>query len=187
MTSSSSSSLATTFKSKLLSLLLPSSIRIVFSSSSLYIILAVATAAVFWIIFNLFEQLLFFWPVWVFYLPEDAITGFILTNITAIFLAMLVSMNVYIIRHFKLEISKSLFSGTSLGILSSACISCSSIGFLLITAFGGLGIVVSNLLTTYQVPLRLISIGILLFALYSVHKRLTESCVVDYKNKKMTT
>jgi hypothetical protein len=142
MISPASSSL--TFKSKLLLLLvhhlLPSSIRIVFSSSPLYTSLAAAVAAVFWIIFNVFEQLLFFWPVWVFYLPDDAITGFIL-------LGILVSMNVYVVRHSKLEISKSLFSGTSLGILSSTCISCSSIGFLLISTFGGLGIVVSNLLS----------------------------------------
>jgi hypothetical protein len=149
MISPASSSL--TFKSKLLLLLvhhlLPSSIRIVFSSSPLYTSLAAAVAAVFWIIFNVFEQLFFFWPVWVFYLPDDAITGFILTNIIAILLGILVSMNVYVVRHSKLEISKSLFSGTSLGILSSTCISCSSIGFLLISTFGGLGIVVSNLLS----------------------------------------
>jgi hypothetical protein len=34
-----------------------------------------------------------------------------------------------------------------LGILSSTCISSSSISFLLISTFGGLGIVVSNLLS----------------------------------------
>jgi hypothetical protein len=166
-----------TFKNKLLPLLvhiLPYSIRIVFSNLP-YIALAVSIAAVFWIVFNVFEQLLFFSPVWVFYLPEDAITGFILTNITAILLGILVSMNVYVIRHSRLKISKSsLFSGTGLSILSSACVSCSSIGFLLISTFGGLGIIVSNFLSIYQIPLRVISIGILLFALYSVHKRVTE-------------
>jgi hypothetical protein len=62
---------------------------------------------------------------------------------------------------------------------------CSKALFLLISTFGGLGIVISNLLSTYQVPLRLVSIGILLFALYSVDKRVTESCVVEYKNKKI--
>ena len=63
-----------------------------------------------------------------------------------------------------------------------------AIGFLLISAFGGLGIVVSNFLSIYQTPLRIISIGILLFALYSIHKRITESCCVfgcntTYDNK----
>jgi hypothetical protein len=31
-------------------------------------------ATIFWIVFNVFEQLLFFSPIVVFYLPEDAIT-----------------------------------------------------------------------------------------------------------------
>ena len=179
-----------TFKSKLLSLLfyiLPSPIRIVFSSI-LYISLAAAITAGFWIIFNVFEQLLFFWPVWVFYLPEDAIIRFILTNVSAVLMGLLVSMNVYIIKHFKLQISKSsLFSGTGLSILSSTCISCSSVGFLLISTFGGLGIVVSNFLSIYQIQLRILSIAILLFALYSVHARIKKGCMIEYNNKRMST
>ena len=179
-----------TFKSKLLSLLfyiLPSPIRIVFSSI-LYISLAAAITAGFWIIFNVFEQLLFFWPVWVFYLPEDAIISFILTNVSAVLMGLLVSMNIYIIKHFKLQISKSsLFSGTGLSILSSTCISCSSVGFLLISTFGGLGIVVSNFLSIYQIQLRILSIAILLFALYSVHARIKKGCMIEYNNKRMST
>ena len=179
-----------TFKSKLLSLLfyiLPSPIRIVFSSI-LYISLAAAITAGFWIIFNVFEQLLFFWPVWVFYLPEDAIISFILTNVSAVLMGLLVSMNIYIIKHFKLQISKSsLFSGTGLSILSSTCISCSSVGFLLISTFGGLGIVVSNFLSIYQIQLRILSIAILLFALYSVHARIKKGCMIKYNNKRMST
>jgi hypothetical protein len=179
-----------TFKSKLLSLLfyiLPSPIRIVFSSV-LYISLAAAITAGFWIIFNVFEQLLFFWPVWVFYLPEDAIISFILTNVSAVLMGLLVSMNIYIIKHFKLQISKSsLFSGTGLSILSSTCISCSSVGFLLISTFEGLGIVVSNFLSIYQIQLRILSIAILLFALYSVHARIKKGCMIEYNNKRMST
>ena len=179
-----------TFKSKLLSLLfyiLPSPIRIVFSSV-LYISLAAAITAGFWIIFNVFEQLLFFWPVWVFYLPEDAIISFILTNVSAVLIGLLVSMNVYIIKHFKLQISKSsLFSGTGLSILSSTCISCSSVGFLLISTFEGLGIVVSNFLSIYQIQLRILSIAILLFALYSVHARTKKGCMIEYNNKRRST
>lgn len=152
------------------------SIRIVFSHI-LYIALAIAVATVFWIVFNVFEQLLFFLPVWVFYLPEDATSSFALTNVTAILLGILVSMNVYVIRHSRLKISKpsSFFSGAGLSILSSTCVSCSSIGFLLISTFGGLGIAISNFFSIYQIPLRIISIGILLFALYSVHKRITKT------------
>ena len=159
--------------------LLPLSFKLVFSRI-FYIALTIAIAFTFWIIFNLFEQLIFFWPVWVFYLPEYALLGFVVTNITAILLGMLISMNIYVIRNSRLKITKSsLFSGTGLSILSSTCVSCSSIGFLLISTFGGLGILISNFLSTYQLPLRLLSICILLFALYSVHKRITKICVIN--------
>ena len=138
------------------------SIRIVFSNSA-YIILAGAIAIGFWILFSVFDQLLFFLPVLVFYLPHDAITGFILSNITAVIMGIVISMNVYMLKHSKLKISKSLFSGSTIGILSSTCASCSSLGFLLISTFGGLGIVASNFLSIYQIPLRLVSIGILIW------------------------
>jgi hypothetical protein len=164
--------------------LLPLSFRLVFSNV-FYIALTIAIAFTFWIIFNLFEQLIFFWPVWVFYLPEDALPGFVVTNITAILLGTLIGLNIYVIRNSRLKITKSsLFSGTGLGILSSTCVSCSSIGFVLISTFGGLGIVISNFLSTYQLPLRLVSICILLFALYTVHKKITEICVTNHHNVK---
>lgn len=185
MTPSSSFLVSYTAKTKRLvdSFLL--SIKIVFSHI-LYIVLAIAVATVFWIVFNMFEQLLFFSPVWVFYLPDDAISSFALTNVTAILLGILVSMNVYVIRHSRLKIIKpsSFLSGAGLSILSSTCVSCSSIGFLLISTFGGLGILLSNFLSMYQIPLRIISIGILLFALYSVHKRVTKTCVMHYNDIK---
>jgi hypothetical protein len=164
--------------------LLPLSFKLVFSRV-LYIELTFAVAFTFWIIFNLFEQLIFFWPVWVFYLPEDALLGFVITNIIAILLGILISMNIYVIRNSRLKITKSsLFSGTGLSILSSTCVSCSSIGFLLISTFGGLGILITNFLSTYQLLLRLLSIAVLLFALYSVHKRITKICVINYHDVK---
>jgi hypothetical protein len=74
----------------------------------------------------------------------------------------------------------SLFSGSTLGILSTACASCSSsLGFVLVSIFGsGLGVTVSTFLSTYQTPLRIISIGILLWSYYSVSKSLPiiDSC-----------
>ena len=74
------------------------SLKLVFSHWA-YITLAGTIAAIFWIIFNVFEQLLFFYPIIIFYLPEDAILGFILSSTTASILGMVVSMNVYVLKH----------------------------------------------------------------------------------------
>jgi hypothetical protein len=159
--------------------LIPFSFRIVFSKL-LYILIAIAIAVGFWILLNTFDKLLFFSPVWTFYLPEDAISGFILTNISSILLGILISMNIYVIKDAKLKISNksSLLSGTTLGILSSTCVSCSSVGFAIISTLGGTGIAISNFLEVYAIPLRIVSILILVYALYLIHNKLTKSCVI---------
>ena len=159
------------------------SFRIVFSHP-IYAIISLLVATFFWIILNVAAELLFFSPVWVFYLPDDAIFGFILTNITAVLVGIVVSMNIFIMKNSKLKLSKSLFSGTSIGLISSTCISCSSIGFALVSTFGGIGILISNFLSIYEIPLRIISIAILVYAIYSAHNRITKSCyLISSKSK----
>jgi hypothetical protein len=91
-------------------------------------------------------------------------------------MGILVAMNIYVIRNSKIKLDRSLFSGSILGIASSACASCSSIGFLIISTFGGFGIFATDFLTNYQTPLRVVSIAILLWALYSVHNKITKPC-----------
>ena len=157
---------------------IPLSFRMVFQNR-LYIAIAAAVFTIFWIAFNVFDQLLFFSPVITFYLPDDAIAGFILTNITSVLMVILVAMNVYVIRNSKLRFDKSLFSGSILGIASSTCASCSSIGFLVISSFGGFGIVATDFLTNYQTPLRIVSKVILLWALYSVHNMIRKPCIFN--------
>jgi hypothetical protein len=154
------------------------SIRMVFFSNWQYIALAAVVASIFWIIFSVFDQLLFFSPVFVFYLPDDAVTGFILSNITAVLMGLVVSMNVYVFRHSKgLKITAaSFFSGSTLSVLSSTCASCSSLGFLLVSTFGGVGVTASTFLSNYQIPLRIVSVALLIWALYSVSKKLTTGC-----------
>jgi hypothetical protein len=159
----------------------PFSIRLVFSNW-LYILLAGVVSSIFWIIFSVFDQLLFFSPILVFYLPDDAVIGFILSTMTALLLGIVVSMNVYIIKHsrnLKLAIG-SLFSGSTLSMISSTCASCSSIGFLLVSTFGGIGVTASIFLSNYQTPLRIMSVALLLWALYSASRKLTKSCVLNY-------
>ncbi|MGD1834829.1 MAG: hypothetical protein ACPKQO_03820 [Nitrososphaeraceae archaeon] len=159
-------------------IIIPLSFRVVFSKP-IFIIIAIFVTISFWIFINSFDKLLFFSPVWTFYLPEDATSSFILTNISSILLGVLISMNIYAIKNSNTKINKSsLFSGTTLGIISSTCASCSSIGFVIISTFGSAGIVLSNYLDIYTIPLRLLSIFILLYALYVIHNKLTKNCIL---------
>jgi hypothetical protein len=111
---------------------------------------------------------------------------------TLFLLGILVSMNVYVLKQVRIRTSGLLFSWPTLSVMSSAygaC--CSSIGFVIISTFAVIGVIATNFLTVCQVPLRLISIGILLLALYNIINRISKSCIVDYgspaqaKNKLM--
>jgi hypothetical protein len=157
---------------------IPLAFKMVFSNP-VYIVIAAAVFTTFWIVFSVFDQLLFFSPVVTFYLPDDAIAGFILTNITSVLMGILVAMNVYVIRNSKLKLDKSFFSGSILGIATSICANCSSIGFLVISIFGGFGIIATDFLSNYQTPLRIVSLGILLWALYSVLNKITKPCIFN--------
>ena len=155
------------------------SIRMVFFSNWQYIALATLVSSIFWIIFSVFDQLLFFSPVFVFYLPDDAVTGFILSNITAVLMGVVVSMNVYVFRHSKgLKINAALFfSGSTLSVLSSTCVSCyfirlSSRFHIRRTRSNRINISfeLSDTFTYY------FWLSLLIWALYSISKKLTTSC-----------
>jgi hypothetical protein len=151
------------------------------SNPTLYIGLTILVFTLFWIFFNVFDELLYFSPILYFYLPNDAIAGFILSTTSALLLGVVVSMNIYLLGNSSIKLDKSLISSSFLTILSSACASCSSIGFVLISTFGSAGIIATAFLTNYQIPLRLVSISILILALYTVCRRTTNNCTLNNK------
>ena len=82
--------------------LIPLSFKVVFSLP-MYILIVIIVAIPFWILFNFLDQLVLFEPIWIFYLPEDAITGFILTTLISILMGILVSMNIYAYKTFQAQ------------------------------------------------------------------------------------
>lgn len=155
-----------------------SSFKQVFSIKS-YIFLASAIFTLFWIMFNVLGELLFFTPVFVFYLPSDAIPVFVLSNVISALMGIVLSMNVYVLKNTKVKMNKSSFMGSSVGMMAGGCASCSSMGFILLTSFGTAGVVVSTFLSVYQIPLLIGSVGMLLWAYHSIHNKLTKSCILN--------
>ena len=154
-------------------------LRMVFSGKP-YAALAAAIAAGFWVLFSVFDQLLFFSPL-SFYIPSDAYISFPLSIVTAVLLGVVLSMNVYIFKNSKVKLGASLFSGSALSVASSACAGCTSAGFFFATTFGVAGAAASSLLIEYQMPLRLAGLALLVWAYYSAHRRLLQSCVIKPK------
>lgn len=153
------------------------SARTVFTNRA-YVVLAVAVAAGFVVLFSVLDQLLFFLPVLVFYLPPDAVANFILSIVTAGLLGAVVSMNVYVFRNSKVKVGASLFSGSTLSVATSACAGCTSAGFFFVTTFGIAGAAATSFFAQYQLPLRLVGIALLVWAYYAVNKRLSQACAL---------
>lgn len=61
----------------------------------IYIGTSIPIFILFWVIFNMLDQLLYFSPILYFYIPEDAQVEFIRTNISAALLGIGISMNIY--------------------------------------------------------------------------------------------
>lgn len=152
-------------------------LRLVFRKGS-YIALALSIAVGFFVLFNTLDEYLFFSPVFTFHVPPDAIPNFSLSIVITILLAMVISMNVYLIEnvHVGLKGSASWLSGSFIATATGAC-GCTSLGFAVISAFGGAGILASSFLTNYQLPLKMLSVAILFAAYYSAHSNMIRSCV----------
>ncbi len=147
-------------------------------SSKAYVALAISVFAGFWLMMAHFDQLLFFEPLLAFHVPPGSEPQLALSTATAGLLGAVVSMNVYVFRTSKVRIGASFFSGSTLGVVSSACAGCTSAGFFMATTFGVAGAATASVFAQYQLLLRLLSIGLLAWALYSVNKRVGQSCAI---------
>ena len=68
--------------------------------------------------------------------------------------------------------------GTIIGASAGAC-SCGPIGFSVITTFGTAGSIASSFLTNYEIPLRLLSVGILVLVFVTTMKSLSADCKIN--------
>ncbi|HKU49732.1 MAG TPA: hypothetical protein VJP79_07260 [Nitrososphaera sp.] len=155
-------------------------LRMVFSDKT-YLAVAAVSALGLWIIFNILDGLILLSPTVTFYfpIPEDAIGGFCLSIVTAVLAGIVLSLNIFLFRT-GLKVGKTSFlSGSTLGTISSMCASCSSVGFYAASTFGAAGVAASSLLSNYQLPLRIVSVGILLMAFYTAQRKIGTSCKIS--------
>jgi hypothetical protein len=127
------------------------------------------------------SEYLFFDPYIVGYISPGSEIGFGLIVILSGLSALVISLNVYRINFFnksKGKISTGVFS-SFVGTIAGAC-SCGPIGFAFISTFGTLGATASAFLTTFELPIRIGAIGLLLFTFYTTVKSLRLECDVHH-------
>ena len=121
---------------------------------------------------------LFLEPYIIFSIYPESFVNFSLILILSIFAGIVISMNIFRIRQIKKtnKIGVSLF-GTIIGASAGAC-SCGPIGFSIITTFGTAGGIATAFLDMYEIPLRIISIGILIVVFFTSLKSLKNECKI---------
>ena len=124
------------------------------------------------------SEFLFLEPFLVLSIYPETTISFLLIVVLSFFSSLAISLNIYRVKLIKetRKISSSII-GTIFGASAGAC-SCGPLAFSIITTFGTAGSIISSFLTIYEIPIRLISIGILITVIYMTTKSLSRECKV---------
>jgi hypothetical protein len=146
--------------------------KLVFSNH-LYVGTAAAIFVSLFLFLSALSEYVFFKPYFVFYVQDDRVLGFVLIVAVSVLAAIVIPMNIYRIKMLQkaTRMSTSLL-GSIVGASAGAC-SCGPVGFAIISTFGTIGGVATAFLTLYEVPLRILSLGILGYVYYTTTKSLS--------------
>ena len=127
------------------------------------------------------SEFIFFEPFFISHLPNGTELGFVLILILSILSALVIPMNLYRITHLKNSKQKMGGSivGSIVGSIAGAC-SCGPIGFAVISTFGSVGATATAFLTNYEIPIRIIAIGILIITYFTTIKSLKTECQMNF-------
>lgn len=150
--------------------------KLVFSNYR-YVGMAVGLFTLMFVLLSALSEYVFFEPYFVFYVADDRLVGFALIIAVSALTALVIPMNVYrvaILRNRSGKAGGGLV-GALVGISAGAC-SCGPVGFAIISTFGTVGGIATSFLTAYEIPLRLVAVGILGFTYFSTTKSLSSEC-----------
>ena len=126
------------------------------------------------------SEFLFIEPFIIFHIIEDRIVSFALIVSISLMSAIVIPMNIYRIRTLQKSMIK--ISGSVLGSIigaSAGICSCGPIGFSIISTFGIVAGTATAFLTNYEIPLRLVSLGLLCLVYYTTAKSISIECKIQ--------
>lgn len=154
-------------------------IKLVFQNYK-YIILAAVIFVGMVIPLSIISEFLFLQPYVIAHIPNGGEISFFLIIVVSALSGLVLSMNVYRINSFRNSPKKKMgggIFGSIIGAAAGAC-SCGPIGFTVISTFGTAGGIATAFLTNYEIPIRLIAIGILVYTYYATVKSLAGECKI---------
>jgi hypothetical protein len=156
-----------------------STLKFVFSNPK-YIVLALVIFTSMLIGLLILSEYIFLEPYVVSHIPSGTELGFVLIVIISALSALVLPMNIS--RIIILQKSKQKMGGGILGSIvgaaAGAC-SCGPIGFAVISTFGSVGATATAFLTNYEIPIRIVAIGILTVTYFTTVKSLKTECKLN--------
>ena len=126
------------------------------------------------------SEYIFLEPYVVSHIPSGTELGFVLILIISVLSALVIPMNIFrinILKKSKQKMSGGIF-GSVIGAAAGAC-SCGPIGFAVISTFGSVGATATTFLTNYEIPIRIIAIGILTITYFTTIRSLKIECEIS--------
>lgn len=155
-------------------------LKLIFSNFK-FIALSLIIFSSMMILLLVISEFIFLEPYFVTHIPSGSELGFILIVVLSGLSALVIPMNLFRIinlKNSKQKMSGSIF-GTIVGSAAGAC-SCGPIGFAVISTFGSVGATATAFLTNYEIPIRIIAIGILVITYFTTIKSLKSECEVQF-------
>ena len=129
---------------------------------------------------SILSEFLFIEPFVIFHIIEDKVASFVLLVSISLMSAIVIPMNIYRIRTLQTSTTKiggGIF-GSIIGASAGIC-SCGPIGFSIISTFGTVAGTATAFLTNYEIPLRLVSLGLLCLVYYTTAKSISIECKIQ--------
>ena len=141
--------------------------------------IVIATVIFFGMFFPLLilSEFIFVEPFFIIHVTTELAFSFALILAISFMSAIVIPMNIYRIRILRKKTSKigTSLIGAIIGASAGAC-SCGHIGFFIISTFGAGASFATAFLTNYEIPLRLISLGILCVVYFTTTKSISREC-----------
>ena len=147
-------------------------IHLVFSNSK-YFVLSLGIFSFMLIGLLILSEYIFLEPYVISHIPSGTEFGFVLIVMISVLSALVLPMNIFrinILKKSKQKMGECIF-GSIIGASAGAC-SCGPIGFAVISTFGSIGSTATAFLTNYEIPIRIIAIGILTITYFTTVKSL---------------
>ena len=149
-------------------------------SSYPYVLVAGIIFVCMFIPLSILSEFLFIEPLFVIHVIEDRAFSFTLLVAISFMSAVVIPMNIY--RIGTLQKSTTKIGGSLLGSIigaSAGICSCGPIGFSIISTFGTVAGTATAFLTYYEIPLRLVSLGLLCLVYYTTAKSISIECKIQ--------